>query len=206
MIKINVPYNWQVDNEAIVREDLDINFKGSSQCGPQSACMFLSTWIPDFSKDSFVKKYIMRIDKDWISGKKENRISSFQANHVPIIQLYLNEYKISRTVLVVPYGGKLELVIQSLENGSPLVLSTKLTSAGHYIVIVGWDEKARDFICHDPFGVFDFDKKKYKLIKDQVGAFVRYGYDDIMPFLEMSSKAASNNKFGGMRFIYSVPK
>jgi hypothetical protein len=168
--------------------------------------MFLSTWIPDFAKDIFVKKYIMRIDKEWINGKKEDRISSFQANHVPVIQAYLDEYKINRKVLVVPYGGKLETLIEALKNGSPSVLSTKLTSAGHYIVVVGWDESTKDLICHDPYGVFDFDKKTYKVVKDKVGAYVRYSLDDIMPILEMSSKGASNNKFGGMRFIYSVPK
>ena len=81
-----------------------------------------------------------------------------------------------------------------------------MTSAGHYIVVVGWDEATRDFICHDPYGAFDFEKNTYKKVADKVGAYIRYAYEDLFPILEQSSKSASNNKIGGMRFIYSISK
>lgn len=197
MLKILVPYNWQVDNYSFKDK-----FKGSAQCGPTSCCIMLSAYISEASSDDFVRKFIEDMDSDWLKGKVGNRKTAFQANYEIAIEKYLEKYNIPKKVVLKPYGATINDIKKSLENGSPIMVSTMLTKHGHYICMVGIDEEKGVFIFHDPYGKFDFKQKKYIEVKDQVGAYVEYPISEMKKYMEESSKAAMGKQVNGFRIIY----
>jgi len=194
-LKVMITYNWQVNND-----NLNGKFKGSAQCGPTSCCMTLSAFIPDASKDSFVKEFIEHIDKDWLSGKVKTRSSAFQFNYAPVMTNFLKKYNINKKVIVKPHSATIEDIKNALTKGSPIMTSTMLTSYGHYICIVGVNTKDNYFIVHDPFGKYDFQKNTYTEIKDGVGAFIKYPINSLSLAMEKSSKGAGGK--GGYRIIW----
>jgi uncharacterized protein YvpB len=196
MIKLNVPYNWQVNNDSFSNK-----FKGSSQCGPTSCCVMLSAYIKDADKDSFVKEFITDIDAQWLKGSGERK-SAFQSNYKPSIEKYLKKYNINKKVVVKSSGGTIDDIKKALSSGSPIMTSTKLTDAGHYVCMVGIDEEKGMFIFHDPYGRFDFTTNKYAEVKDKAGEYIEYPIDKMTLVMEASSKAAMGVKASGFRIIY----
>jgi hypothetical protein len=194
-IKLEINYNWQVDNN-----NFDAKFKGSAQCGATSCCLMLSAFIPEASTDKFIKSFIEVIDADWLSGKSKNRLSAFQANYEKPINQFLVKNNVIKKAIVRPHSATLEEIHQALISGSPVMTSTMLTGDGHYICIVGWDEATKSFIVHDPYGRFDFSKNKYAEVKDGVGAFVKYPFELLSKAMMKSSQVAANK--GGFRVIY----
>jgi hypothetical protein len=195
-IDIPIKLNWQVNNDSFGGK-----FKGSAQCGPTSASQMLSAFIPEASTDEFVKKFIQRIDADWLSGKVKNRQSAFQFNYAPTIDFFLKEYKIARKAVVVPHSGTIDTIIEAIENGSPIMASTMLTGDGHYVTISGINTKTKMFKMKDPFGLFDFKTAKYIKVADGAGN-AEYPIDSLSVYLEKSSVAASGGSKKGFRFIY----
>ena len=189
-LKIQIKYNWQVNND-----NLNGKFKGTAQCGATSCCMTLSAFIPEASTDEFVKKFIEIIDKDWLLGKIKTRQSAFQFNYEPVINKVLKEHTISKKAIVKPFGATLQDIKYALTKGSPLMTSTMLTKDGHYICIVGLNEKDGYFIVHDPFGRFDFQKNAYAEVKDGVGAFVKYPINLLSLAMEKSTKGLGKSGF-----------
>lgn len=194
-LKIQITYNWQVNNDT-----LNGKFKGTAQCGPTSCCMMLSAFIPDASKDTFVKQFIEIIDKDWLSGKVNSRASASQFNYEKSINQVLKENNINKKAIVKPHSATLDDIVHAITKGSPVMTSTKLTLDGHYICIVGINQKDGYFIVHDPYGRFDFQKSSYVEVKDGVGAFIKYPINLLSLAMEKSSLGAANKK--GFRIIW----
>lgn len=192
-VKIQIKYNWQVNNN-----NLNGKFKGTAQCGPTSCCMMLSAFVPEASTDDFIKSFIEIIDKDWLAGKV-NRQSAFQHNYEKAINQVLAKNGIKKKAIVRPHSATMEELYKALASGSPVMTSTKLTEDGHYICIVGWDEKTGCFICHDPYGRFDFKTNKYIEVKDGVGSFVQYKFEDLSKAMIKSSQVFGKS---GFRIIY----
>lgn len=192
-LKIQITYNWQVNND-----NLNGKFKGTAQCGPTSCCMMLSAFIPDASKDTFVKQFIEIIDKDWLSDKVKNRQSAFQFNYEKSINEVLKKNNINKKAIVKPHSATVNDIKNALAKGSPVMTSTMLTKDGHYICIVGIDND--NFIVHDPYGRFDFQKNTYVEIKDNIGAFIKYPIKLLSVAMEKSSKAVGAK--GGYRVIW----
>lgn len=192
-IKINIKYNWQVNNN-----NLNGKFKGSAQCGPTSCCMTLSAFIPEASTDKFIKSFIEIIDKDWLNGKGD-RQSAFQYNYEKPINQILDQNGINKKAIVKPHSATIDELYSALVSGSPVMTSTRLTEDGHYICIVGWDEQTGSFIVHDPYGRFDFKTNKYIEVKDNVGAFVKYKFEDLSKAMIKSSQMFGKS---GFRIIY----
>jgi ethanolamine utilization cobalamin adenosyltransferase len=201
MIKLDVPYNWQVNNDTIVIKEQNINFKGTAQCGPTSACIMMSAFIPEAASDKFVKEFITDIDASWLQGKS-SRKSAFQSNYETSINKFLQKYGVKRKAVVKPHGGTIDDIKKALNSGSPIMTSTKLTGDGHYICMVGLDEENKSFIFHDPYGKFDFFKKSYTEVKDFAGEYVSYPMDKMIQVMEESSKAANGPRVKGFRIIY----
>ena len=196
MIKLNVAYNWQVNNDSFSNK-----FKGSSQCGPTSCCIMLSAYIQEAEKDSFVKEFITEIDSQWLKGSGDRK-SAFQSNYKPIIEKYLKKHNVNKKAVIKSSGATIEDIKKALSSGSPIMTSTKLTDAGHYICMVGIDEEKGMFIFHDPYGRFDFASNKYAEVKDLAGEYVEYPIDKMKSIMEASSKAAMGAKANGFRIIY----
>lgn len=196
IIEVPIKYNWQVNNDSFVGK-----FKGSAQCGPTSVCQMLSAFIPDASTDEFVKKFIEKIDGEWLSGKVKNRLSAFQFNYASSIDFFLKEYKVNRKAIVIPHSGTLDDIVKALEGGSPIACSTMLTKDGHYVTINGIDLDKKVFKMKDPFGLFDFKTQKYAKVADGAGD-TDYSIDSLSPFLEKSAIAATGGAKKGFRFIY----
>lgn len=196
-LKLQIKYNWQVDNNT-----LNGKFKGTSQCGPTSCCMMLSAYIPEASNDAFVKSFIEVIDKDWLSNKVD-RQSAYQFNYEKPINQFLFNNKIDKKAKVRPHSGTFQEIIAALKSGSPVMASTKLTDSGHYICIVGWDDNTESFIVHDPYGKFDFKLNKYTQVANNVGAFVKYPYDKLSLAMIKSSEMVNGK---GFRIIYLIDR
>ena len=196
MIKLNTPYNWQVDND-----NFSEKFRGSSQCGPTSCCIMLSAFIPDAAKDTFIKEFIIDMDSQWLKGVGDRR-TAFQVNYKTAIEKFLKKYNIDKKVIVKASGATLDDIKKALSIGSPIMTSTKLTDSGHYICMVGIDEEKGVFIFHDPYGRFDFKNNKYAEVKDKAGEYVEYPIDKMTIVMEASSKAAIGPKANGFRIIY----
>jgi hypothetical protein len=196
MIKLEVPYNWQVNNDT-----LNGRFKGTAQCGPTSACIMLSAFIAEASKDSFIKEFISEIDATWLDGKT-SRKSAFQSNYEVTINKFLQKYSIKRKAIVKPHSATLDDIKKALNSNSPIMVSTKLTKDGHYVCMVGIDEENKNFIFHDPFGKFDFVKNAYVEIKDKAGEYISYPIDKMSAVMEESSRAANGPRAKGFRIIY----
>lgn len=196
LIEVPIKLNWQVNNH-----NFGGKFKGSAQCGPTSVSQMLSAFIPDAATDEFVKKFIEKIDEEWLSGKVKTRLSAFQHNYAPVIDFFLKEYGVNRKAVVVPHSGTIEKMIEALRDGSPLACSTMLTGDGHYVTINGIDLDKRVFKMKDPFGLYDFKTKKYVKVADGAGD-TDYPIDSLSPFLEKSASAASRGTKKGFRFIY----
>jgi hypothetical protein len=193
-LKIQITYNWQVNND-----NLNGKFKGTAQCGPTSCCMTLSAFIPDASKDEFVKKFIEMIDKDWLSGKIKTRQSAFQFNYEKTINEILKQNSINKKAIVKPHSGTINDVVHALTKGSPIMTSTMLTKDGHYICIVGVNQKDGYFVVHDPYGRYDFQKNAYAEVKDNVGAFIKYPINLLSLAMEKSSNTVGKK---GYRIIW----
>ena len=196
MLKLDVPYNWQVNNDT-----LNQKFKGTAQCGPTSACIMLSAYIPDAAKDEFIKEFILDIDATWLQGKSDRK-SAFQSNYETTINKFLKKYEIKKRAIVKPHGGTIDDIKKALSSGSPIMTSTKLTTSGHYVCMVGIDEENKSFIFHDPYGKFDFYKNNYVEVKDFAGEYVSYPIDKMTIVMEESSKAANGPRVKGFRIIY----
>lgn len=197
MLKLTVPYNWQVNNYSFKDK-----FKGSSQCGPTSCCIMLSAYIPEAATDEFVRHFIEEMDSAWLKGAVGNRKSAFQANYEIIIEKYLKKHNVNKNVVTKPYGATIDDIKKALSNGSPIMVSTKLTESGHYICMVGIDEARDVFVFHDPYGRFDFKQKKYVEVKDEVGSYIEYPISEMRKYMEESSKAAMGKQVNGFRIIY----
>lgn len=196
MIKLDVSYNWQVNNDT-----LNQKFKGTAQCGPTSACIMLSAYIPDAAKDEFIKEFILDIDATWLEGKSDRK-SAYQSNYEATINKFLQKYEIKKRAIVKPHGGTIDDIKKALNSGSPIMTSTKLTSSGHYVCMVGLDEENKNFIFHDPYGRFDFYKNSYVEVKDFAGEYVSYPIDKMTKVMEESSRAANGPRVKGFRIIY----
>lgn len=196
MIKLTVPYNWQVDNDSFTNK-----FRGSSQCGPTSCCIMLSAYIPDAAKDTFVKEFITEMDSEWLKGIG-NRKSAFQGNYKLVIEKYLKKHNINKKVVLKAHGATIDDIKKALNSGSPIMVSTKLTDAGHYVCMVGIDEARGVFIFHDPYGKFDFTTNKYVEVKNGAGAYIEYPIEKMRKVMEESSRAAMGPKVNGFRIIY----
>lgn len=193
-LKIQITYNWQVNND-----NLNGKFKGTAQCGPTSCCMTLSAFIPDASKDEFVRKFIEIIDKDWLSGKIQTRQSAYQFNYEKTINEILKQNNINKKAIVKPHSGTIDDIVHALTKGSPIMTSTMLTKDGHYICIVGVNQKDGYFIVHDPYGRYDFQKNAYAEVKDNVGAFIKYPINLLSLAMEKSSNTVGKK---GYRIIW----
>ena len=193
-LKIQITYNWQVNNN-----NLNGKFSGYAQCGPTSCCMMLSAYIPKASTDDFVKSFIEIIDKDWLSEKVETRQSAFQHNYENAINRSLKKFNIDKKAVVKPHSATFEDIYNALKSGSPVMTSTRLTGDGHYICIVGWNNDKECFIVHDPYGKFDFEKNKYVEVKDKVGAFIEYPFELLSKAMIKSSQTVGKT---GFRIIY----
>jgi hypothetical protein len=78
---------------------------------------------------------------------------------------------------------------------SPLICRTKMTDYGHYITLIGYDKETNSFIANDPYGKFDFKKKKHDTTK--TGEKVLYDVDDMLAIMEKWS----SDKFLSYMFI-----
>lgn len=195
-IDLNVKHNWQLDNFGFTR------IAPGSQCGYTSACSVLSTRIHEASEDWFVKEFTMKMDSDYISGKSNTRKGASQNNYKVIMDDYLRKYNLQYQTVVKPRGATLDDIIKALSSGSPVMASTMLTQSGHYIPITGISMKGKYLTCNDPYGAFDFKKKKYVRVTEAAGKGVKYMFDDILPYMERSTKVVFGEAATGYRVLW----
>ena len=143
--------------------------KAWAQCFYTSCVMFLSNWIPAANTKEYETQYVddteVLVGKpgiaekvmrryNWITG----RTGAWLYTHRDAIQERFAAAALNLKVIGKAgenLGGKLNLgtpadISNALKNGSPVVISTKLTSFGHIVLIIG--ETDTSWILHDPYG------------------------------------------------------
>ncbi len=193
---INVPYNSQRDNPAFA------GLPGTSQCGYTAAAMMLSAFLPEASSDAFVAHLIERMEPaygratladkilDRIPWARGMRLGMFGDAYAVACEEILREREASARIVWTPGGGAPATLEAAIDQGSPAMLSTKITSSGHYICVVGYD--SGHWICHDPYGD---GHRGYRA--HQEGAFVKYP----RAWLEYRARKSDPTK-RGLRFMY----
>jgi hypothetical protein len=163
--KLKVPYNSQRDNYYWGGA-----LAASAQCFYTSVLMFLSAFIPAAATKDYESAYVDDVEVlvgkpgigeivmkryNWIKG----RTGAWFYTHRDAVIFRLAQAGIKGSVVCRAgeplMGGKfnfgtMEEVSAALKKGSPVVISTKLTSFGHIVCIVGETEDA--WIVHDPYG------------------------------------------------------
>lgn len=190
---VDIEYNYQLDNQRFP------NISPGSQCGYTSCAMILSRYIPTAKSDAFVAEMVRILDKEFIAAQTKVRKGAFQVTYSNFITSEFSKRKLPYRAITFTHGGKFEDIENALEFGSGCMISTMLTSFGHYLVIVGIDYEKESFICHDPFGRFDFSSNEYAETKRDSGKSVLYPIKELSEFMNRSSKVAMNRS--GFRFI-----
>lgn len=201
---LKIKYNSQRDNIAFK------NLQGYDQCAYTSAAMLLSHFIPAYSQDALIGEMIKEVEPIYGSGSigqivlaklpglKNKRIGAFGDSWPIIIDAILKSHKIKKTAKFIPHSGTDEDIIKAIDSGSPCLLSTMLSSKGHYVLIVGYIKNAKGiinaFIVHDPYG------KVLTGYKDINGAFCEIPWSTLAIAAEASSKIATGKK--GYRFTW----
>ncbi len=69
-----------------------------------------------------------------------------------------------------------EDIKQHIANGNPVVVHGYFTNFGHIIVVKGYDDQTKEWICNDPYGKWLGYSGGYDT--NVSGSSVRYGYDN----------------------------
>jgi len=161
-IKLDIQYNSQRNNF-----EWGGRLRFFVQCWYTSCVMFLSGFLGKRS-EKFERAYVdtteSKVGKDGIAEKLMAKIpwlrrlvrngmrsGAFYLVHVEAIKDYLGAAGYDRNLVICKRNnGTWKEVSRSLKNGFPVILSTKLTSSGHIVLVVG--EDSANWIVHDPYG------------------------------------------------------
>jgi len=166
IVNLNVPMIHQ-------RWDVPSWFDGSWGCGPTSATMAIAYYkklapktiacpLPTAHKND----YGWYLPNNYsVSGSIFERKQPDPKGHVamgaygwctngggaeyPRVADFISRHKL--TANLVSSGSTYAMVKAALDRGHPVVLDTRLTSAGHIIIVRGYDDKG-NMIVNDPYG------------------------------------------------------
>lgn len=192
--KLDTKQNDQIDNKQLGR------IKGSWQCGYTSAAMVLSSVYEPAKSDQFIIDLIMTMDKAYVENKSDTRNGAFLARYPEYLNAILKKNNINKKVKFLPHSGTNTDIIAAINSGSPVMCSTMITKEGHYIVIIGYDEERKVWICNDPYGRYDFANSRYGLIGNNSGAGVEYPYTLLGNAMVQSSRIAAGKS--GYRMLW----
>lgn len=192
MKQLQVIYNNQTDNFEFSR------LKPSAQCGYTSACMVLSYYIPLAGNDIFIGEFVQYMDRDFISGTSKSRMGAVLANYPKVLNNYLKANKVQKESKIRLHSGTEHEIKSIIDSGNPIMCSTMLTTSGHYVVIIGYDDN--NYIVHDPFGEFSFTSNSYIKVGGKSGEARKYPKDKMHVVMERSSRVAASKS--GYRFLW----
>lgn len=192
MSHIQVKYNTQCDNFEFAR------LKPSAQCGYTSACMVLSHYVPLAGNDVFIGEFVNYMDRDFIAGKSKTRMGASLTNYPKVLNNYLKGNKVAKECKIRISGGSLDEIKSIINAGNPLMVSTMLTTSGHYICIIGYDDE--NFVVHDPYGLYSFKSNSYVKIGSNHGEAVKYPIANLSVAMERSSRVATGKP--GFRYLW----
>jgi uncharacterized protein YvpB len=120
-------------------------------------------------------------------------------NYTKVLNNYLKENKVKKEAKIRVTGGTEKEIKSILDGGSPLMASTMLTTSGHYICIVGYDDEG-NWIVHDPYGLFNFKNNNYVKIGGNSGEGVNYPIDKMTIVMNRSGQVATGKP--GFRYLW----
>lgn len=192
MKRLPIKYNSQTDNFEFNR------LKPSAQCGYTSACMVLSYYIPLAGSDVFIGEFVQYMDRDFISGVSKTRMGAVLANYPKVLNNYLKANKVQKEAKIRLHSGTEHEIKSIIDAGNPIMCSTMLTTSGHYVVIIGYDDT--NWIVHDPFGEFSFKSNSYLKVGGNTGEAKLYPRVNMHIPMERSSRVAASKT--GYRFLW----
>lgn len=151
-VNIPVPHYSQRNNE----------FRPSGTCNVTSVAMCINY----FAKKNAVKREKQQLEDDLYLMVEQRGWDRHVHDHLsklfPLFGL-TNEFKVE---------ASWEEIKVHLANNKPVIYSGRFTSAGHIIVIRGYDENNKQWIVNDPWG--EYFASGYQ---DKSGENLRYSYD-----------------------------
>lgn len=197
--------------------------EGKHQCGISCLAMLSNYWIkkdsanPSLYSSTNLSTVYATYDTNYITNVKPRTplSSRFESSaewlakptgqSTSIIEgmfqskgLNKNNYNFKRTTNNT--GNDLYDIISDSVNGFPVIVPTKLTGVGHFVIIVGYDPNVDSYIVNDPFFTFNFIKKKYERPQGQKALYPR------QQLLNYLVQASQSNGQSGILMIYVEKK
>lgn len=188
---------------------------GSSQCSITCLIMLWNYWIKRFLpnattfSNSNIPALYSQYDSNYLSGNYT--VSSFEfmgvATPYSIGWIALSKLIFTSKGLDINNfefiqrnrGVRLQELYDILYDFGPIIVCTKLTKAGHYILIIGYNADEKSFYVHDPYYKYNFIKNKYDDTTSQ-GNLALYPEDKLYAKLTEWTKSTSFSD--GVRCFY----
>ena len=71
------------------------------------------------------------------------------------------------------HGKNVKKMRTALDDGKFLISNSRLTRAGHIIVVNGYSKKTGEFICNDPWGEYPYKIKQEKSLKAGIDVYYK---------------------------------
>ena len=166
---VDVEFNSQRDNPDVGR------IKSYMECGYASIMMMLSQYIESYKGDGRVVEFNNLIDKDYSLYKTPYRVGASLERYPEFVDPILQKEGIKRKSVIHRHGADLNTIYEAIKGGSSVVLSTMLTSSGHYINVYGIDFEKQIVYANDPwFGIKEYDMS-YLFERASESTYLIYG-------------------------------
>ena len=191
--------------------------KGSGQCSITCLSMLINAFLRKKEKPELVKEDVYRlfkyddilykdsvfidsptckydnfgyyggfIKKEFLHQNLVTNTNQFGSN--PLVHKYEVTHNYSK---LSPTKGYMDIKDALYLHESPVIIATKLSSVGHFILIIGYNKETDSFIVHDPYWKFDFKKGKH--IVNESGESVEYPFIDLTNYMRKWSLGHNSN-------------
>lgn len=164
LVQLNVPYLYQLDSH--------VEGQGWRMCFSSTNAMLLEFLKPGTLKgpqadDTYLRKVFNYGDTTSAEAQVKALAAyglkaSFKTNGTS-----KRAKELLRQGIPVPVG-----VLHHGKSSSP-------SGSGHWLLLVGFDEAGKNWICHDPYGEMDVVNGNYLKNTPTAGRFVRYSYSNL---------------------------
>jgi hypothetical protein len=161
---LNVPYFWQQDNGA----------EGWRQC--QSSCIAMGL--------AFKQVEGIRDDLDYVRIMRRFGDTIYRATHYKALSFmgfpdyeWRENWDEAQIKIEIRKGN---VICAGIYHHGPV---SNPSGGGHFINLIGFDEAARQWVVHDPYGELDLVNGGWAKRSQRSGRFVRYSYTALNPRL-----------------------
>jgi len=147
----------------------------SIACGPTCAAMALDICCYDMSvftpgeqpEDSLLMIFHNPAHLQKFKKTRDLDYNKYPPNEIPQLYPTVMEIIYKESVCEFSFGLSYEEIRQTICNDSPVQIVGKFPAGGHYVLVVGFDDKDKTLIYNDPYALQWPDHNGYNRIMDQ---------------------------------------